>query len=118
MSQCVSRGGSGLIDLIQIAQWRQILREIALNKPCSRAGSPKPRHVPPADGAQRRRLAAEDADNKTEYGGCQGSVFAAGDHGDARREAVDAVEVEKIGGEEGLKGHERGGEKGVEDGEV
>ena len=74
--------------------------------------------MPVGDGREGGTHAAEHADNQAHHDGEQGPVLAAREHGDARGEAVDAVEVEEIGDEGRAPGDSRRGEEEEGDGEV
>ena len=74
--------------------------------------------MPLSDLGEGRGEAVEHADDEGRHGCEEGPIFAAGDHGDARREAVDAPEVEEVGDECCGEGDARGGEQVEQDREV
>lgn len=107
-----------MIHMVQIRERADILIEIQFCEPRPRRRAPQPLHMPDADLFERGAEAVEDADNEGRHDGEQGPVLAAGEHGDAGGEAVDAPEVEEVGGEGGGEGDARRGEQEEERGEV
>lgn len=74
--------------------------------------------MPDAHLLERGAEAVEHADDERRHDREQGPVLAAGEHGDAGGEAVDAPEVEEVGGEGGGEGDARRGEQEEERCEV
>lgn len=107
-----------MIHLVEIRERPDILIEIQFREPGPRRGAPQPLHVPGSDLCERRAQAVEHADDEGRHDGEEGPVFAAGEHRDAGREAVDAPEVAEVGDEGGGEGDARRGEQEEERREV
>lgn len=107
-----------MIHMVQIRERAHILIEIQLREPRPRRSAPQPLHVPDAYLCERGTQAVEDAGDEGGHDGEQGPVLAAGEHGDAGRESVDAPEIEEVGDEGGGEGDARRGEQEEERGEV
>lgn len=87
------------INLIQILQGCDILREIRLAQPSPGTSPPYPDDFLEADFLQEWGHTVQHADDETHHDSEERSVLAAGDHGYVGCEAVDAVEVEHVGDE-------------------
>nr|POF26067.1 hypothetical protein CFP56_22215 [Quercus suber] len=105
-------------QVVEIAQRGQILGKVGLREPDARRGPPKPLHVPRLDLRQRRRDAAEHANDQTREHGDQRAILPFHKHADDAGEPVDVPEVQQVGDIHPGEGYERRGEHAEKDGEV